>query len=69
MYNFAQRLDPTIKMHKRVRSLVRWKNPTKTLMFGLLLTLSIIYPKLSVGVFCLFLIFGKNLIIKQAADY
>lgn len=67
MYNFANRLDPTMKISKNLVSLFKWENPTYTIIFGVLVTFLIAYPKLSIALFSLFLVFGRNFIIKKAA--
>ena len=61
-YAFAKRLDPLVKVHNIIKNIILWKHPELTLMFGLSLSVLVFFPKISILLFCLFLIFGRNII-------
>lgn len=69
MYNFSNRLDPVIKLNNRMKTVLSWQDPIKTLIFGCLLTFMIIYPRITIGLFGMVIIFGRHYIINKAADY
>ena len=47
VFNFSQRLDPMLWLWHRTESILFWRKPYLTLGCGLLLSLSIYYPKTS----------------------
>lgn len=64
-YNFSQRLDPVIWIINELEEIVSWRSPSLTIGFGVLLTVVIMNLKLSIFAGTLFLIFGKNILIKK----
>lgn len=65
MYNFAQRLDPTVEIFRFLKSIFKWEKPFWTFLFGCLLSFFVLYPKLSLLFFSLFLMFGRQTIMKK----
>ena len=65
MYNFAQRLDPTVQVYRMAKMILSWEKPLITTLFGCLLSFMVIYPKVSLLIFSLFLMFGKHKIMKK----
>jgi large-conductance mechanosensitive channel len=65
MYSFAKRLDPLVAVTKEVHKILSWKRPEVTMAYGLLLSLVVLFPKISTIIFSLCLIFGKGYFINQ----
>jgi hypothetical protein len=59
MYNFAQRLDPLVYVYNKILSIVLWKDPILTVVFGVFLTIVIYYMKTSILIGGIGLYFGK----------
>lgn len=64
-YNFSQRLDPVIWVMNELGDIVSWRSPSLTIGCGVVLTLIVMNLKLSLLAGTLFLVFGKNVLIKK----
>lgn len=64
-YNFSQRLDPVIWIINELVGILSWQSPSLTIGCGVALTLIVMNLKLSLFAAALFLIFGKNILIKK----
>jgi hypothetical protein len=64
VYQFSQRLDPIIWLVHEAEEIILWKSPSLTVVCGVALTLFIMNLKLSLLIAAIFLIFGKNFLIK-----
>ena len=67
MFNFAQRLDPLVVVKNNVLAFLTWKNPLKTLIFGIVLTLVLYYTKTFIFFGAVSLFFGKEVVFKKLA--
>jgi hypothetical protein len=65
MYSFANSLDPLVAATKKAKQLLEWRRPEVTIALGVLLSLLVLFPKFSIIIFSVFLIFGKGYIITQ----
>lgn len=62
-YNFAKRLDPLIKATYKGKDILFWKNPEETFGFGIIVSLLIYFPKISIILLSLCLVFAKGYLI------
>lgn len=69
MYNFSQRLDPTLKVYRLMKSIFKWEKPFLTVLFGCSLSFMVLYPKLSILFLSLFLVFGRHMILKKLEEF
>ncbi len=65
MYNFSQRLDPLIALYNHIISVLTWKNPLKTFLIAILLTLVVLYTKTSILIGCTAMFFSKDYLFKK----
>ena len=65
MYNFSQRLDPLIALYNHIISVLTWKNPLKTFLIAILLTLIVLYTKTSILIGCTVMFFSKDYLFKK----
>lgn len=65
VYEFAQRLDPLIFIYRAIVDIIIWKNPYKTVSMGIVLTLVIYNPKMTILLGALLLYFGKEFLFKK----
>ena len=67
MFNFAQRLDPLVVVYNNLLAFLTWKNPLKTLIFGIALTLVLYYTKTFIFLGAVSLFFGKEIVFNKLA--
>lgn len=67
MFNFAQRLDPLVVVYNNLLAFLTWKNPLKTLLFGIVLTLVFYYTKTFIFLGGVFLFFSKEMVFRKLA--
>lgn len=58
-------LDPLLYFQHKIADLIMWKNPYKTFMMGVVLSISIIYTKTFILLGGLLLYFGRGYIFKR----
>lgn len=68
-YSFAKRLDPMVKFYKTVKSVLFWQVPEVTIAFGIVLTVIVLFPRISLLIVSLFLIFGRGFIVNMMEGY
>lgn len=54
-----------VEMSNRLKDLIFWKKPEQTIALGVALSFIILFPKLSILILSIFLIFGRNYIIER----
>ena len=68
-YNFAQRIDFVVRTHEKMKSLFEWDKPEETFGIAFLLSFMVICPKISISIFSLALLFGKQKIYKKMYSF
>jgi gamma-glutamyl phosphate reductase len=56
-------LDPMVKIINKIKLIFSWQMPEFTILFGIILTLIVLFPKVSIIVVSLCLFFGRTYII------
>lgn len=65
VYDFLSKLDPLVFICIKIKHIIYWKDPFMTILVGMLLTLIVIYPRMSLFSGALSLYFCRNFIIKK----